>query len=387
MKNIIAGIMLVVSVSNAQDYTLDSYKKAYEQKQQALAAQYGKDLDAGLLDLKKKGDFDNYLILEAEKKRFDAEKRVMDLAAAKEPYRSATIAYGQALVNLQEQYIKALDEQVKKNLIANRIEEAKAAKAAKDEVAASLAGLKEALPAQPLKPVAVAAEPAPEKPALLGSLFTTYSKDLVLYYTFDKNMGSSVADTSKNKNEGRLLGAKWLPVGKVGGASVFNGGTDRILIDHDASLELGSGPRTMGAWIKSYGSTHTYQSIFCKGSNPGYSLRLGRFPDRAIEYFKSGGQDATFYTSSQTISDSDWHHIVVVDQGSGTVEFYMDGAFLEATTKQNYNSNTKEKAAVGGLANTNHGQWFNGNIDELFIFKRALTKTEVKRLYDAQSKK
>ena len=387
MKNIIAGIMLVVSVSNAQDYTLDSYKKAYEQKQQALAAQYGKDLDAGLLDLKKKGDFDNYLILEAEKKRFDAEKRVMDLAAAKEPYRSATIAYGQALVNLQEQYIKALDEQVKKNLIANRIEEAKAAKAAKDEVAASLAGLKEALPAQPLKPGAVAAEPAPEKPALLGSLFTTYSKDLVLYYTFDKNMGSSVADTSKNKNEGRLLGAKWLPVGKVGGASVFNGGTDRILIDHDASLELGSGPRTMGAWIKSYGSTHTYQSIFCKGSNPGYSLRLGRFPDRAIEYFKSGGQDATFYTSSQTISDSDWHHIVVVDQGSGTVEFYMDGAFLEATTKQNYNSNTKEKAAVGGLANTNHGQWFNGNIDELFIFKRALTKTEVKRLYDAQSKK
>jgi hypothetical protein len=340
-----------------------------------------------LLDLKKKGDFDNYLILEAEKKRFDAEKRVMDLAAAKEPYRSATIAYGQALVNLQEQYIKALDEQVKKNLIANRIEEAKAAKAAKDEVAASLAGLKEALPAQPLKPGAVAAEPAPEKPALLGSLFTTYSKDLVLYYTFDKNMGSSVADTSKNKNEGRLLGAKWLPVGKVGGASVFNGGTDRILIDHDASLELGSGPRTMGAWIKSYGSTHTYQSIFCKGSNPGYSLRLGRFPDRAIEYFKSGGQDATFYTSSQTISDSDWHHIVVVDQGSGTVEFYMDGAFLEATTKQNYNSNTKEKAAVGGLANTNHGQWFNGNIDELFIFKRALTKTEVKRLYDAQSKK
>ena len=387
MKKIIAGIMLVVSVGHAQDYSLESFKKTYEQKQQALEAQYGKDLDAGLLDLKKKGDFDNYLILEAEKKRFDAEKRVMDLAAAKEPYRSATIAYGQALVNLQEQYIKALDEQVKKNLIANRIEEAKAAKAAKDEVAASLAGLKEALPAQPLKPVAVAADPVPEKPALLGSLFTTYSKDLVLYYTFDKNMGSSVADTSKNKNEGRLLGAKWLPVGKVGGASVFNGGTDRILIDHDASLELGSGPRTMGAWIKSYGSTHTYQSIFCKGSNPGYSLRLGRFPDRAIEYFKSGGDRYSFYTSSETIRDSDWHHIVVVDQGSGTVEFYMDGAFLETMTKQNFNSDTKEKAAIGGLANTLNGQWFNGNIDELFIFKRALTKTEVKRLYDAQNKK
>ena len=385
MKNIILVIMLVVSVGHAQDYSLDSFKRTYEQKQQALVAQYGKDLDAGLMELKKKGDLDNYLLLEAEKKRFDAEKCVKDLSAAKEPYRSATVAYGQALVLLQEQYIKALDEQIKKNLIANRIEEAKAAKAAKDEVAASLAGLKETLPAQPPKPAVVAA-PVPEKPALSGNLFKTYSKDLVLYYTFDKSMGGSVPDESKNKNDGRVLGAKWVAEGKVGGASVFNGGTDRILIDHDASLELGSGPRTLGAWIKCYGSTHTYQSIFCKGSNPGYSLRLGRFPDRALEYFKSGGQDATFYTASQAISDSDWHHIVVVDHGSGTVEFYMDGVFLETMTKQNYNSNTKEKAAVGGLANTNHGQWFNGCIDELFIFKRALTKTEVKRLYDAQNK-
>lgn len=385
MKNIILVIMLVVSVSHAQDYSLDSFKRTYEQKQQALVAQYGKDLDAGLLDLKKKGDLDNYLLLEAEKKLFDAEKRVKDLTAAKEPYRSATVAYGQAMALLQEQYIKALDEQIKKNLIANRIEEAKAAKAAKDEVAASLAGLKDTLPAQPSKP-AVVAEPVPEKPALLGILFTTYSKDLVLYYTFDKNTGSSVPDTSKNKNDGRLLGAKCVPEGNVGGASFFNGGTDRILIDHDASLELGSGPRTIGAWIKSYGSTHTYQSIFCKGSNPGYSLRLGRFPDRAIEYFKSGGDRYSFYTASQAIRDSDWHHIVVVDQGNGTVEFYMDGDFLEAMTKQSYNSDTKEKAAIGGLANTLNGQWFNGSIDELFIFKRALTKTEVKRLYDAQSK-
>jgi hypothetical protein len=385
MKNIIAGIILVVSVSNAQDYSLDSYKKTYEQKQQALAAQYGKDLDAGLLDLKKKGDLDNYLLLDAEKKRFDAEKSVKDLATAKEPYRSATVAYGQALVLLQEQYVKALDEYVKKSLIANRIDEAKTAKAAKDEIVASMAGLKETLPAQPSKP-AVVADPVPEKPALLGNIFSTYSKDLVLYYTFDKNMGASVPDTSKNKNDGRAIGAKWVQEGKVGSSCLFNGSNARILIDHDASLELGSGPRTMGAWIKNYGSTHSYQSIFYKGSNPGYGIRLSLLPDRAIEYFKSAGENYSIYTSSHVIADANWRHLVVVDQGNGTVEFYLDGVLIEAMTKQNYNTNTKEKAAVGGLANTLHGQWFNGLIDELFIFKRALTKTEVKRLYDAQNK-
>lgn len=385
MKNIILVIMLVVSVGNAQDYSLDSFKRTYEQKQQVLVAQYGRDLDAGLLDLKKKGDLDNYLLLEAEKKRFDAEKTVPALSAAKEPSRPATVAYGQALVNLQEQYIKALDDFIKKNLIANRIDNARAAKTVKDEVVVSLTELREKLPARPLKPAAVA-DPIPEKPSLSGNIFSAYAKDLVLYYTFDKNIGDSVTDTSKNKNDGRLRGAHWVQEGKVGGACVFNGNSARIMVDHDASLELESGSRTIGAWIKSNGSTHTYQSIFCKGSNPGYSLRLARLPDRAIEYFKSGGEDATFFTSKQTISDSDWHHIVVVDQGNGTVEFYFDGVFIEAMIRRNYNTNTKEKAAVGGLANALHGQWFNGTIDELFIFKRALTKADIKRLYDAQNK-
>lgn len=386
MKYIIAVIMLVVSVSIAQDYSLESFKRTYEQKQQALITQYGKDLDAGLLDLKMKGDLDNYLLLDAEKKRFDAEKKVLALSEAKEPFRSVTVAYCQSLANLQEQYIKALDEYVKKSLIANKIDEAKAAKAAKDEVVVALAGLRKKLPAQPLKP-AVVAEPAPEKPALLGNIFSTYSKDLVLYYTFDKNMGASVPDTSKNKNDGRAIGAKWVQEGKVGSSCLLSGSNARILIDHDASLELGSGPRTMGAWIKCNGSTHTYQSIFTKGSNPGYAMRLAPSPDRAIEYFKSAGENYSMYTSSRTIADSIWHHLVVVDQGNGTVDFYLDGEPLESMAKQNYNTNTKEKAAVGGLANTIHGQWFNGLIDELFIFKRALTKTDVKRLYDTQNKK
>jgi hypothetical protein len=385
MKNIILVIMLIVTVSNAQDYSLDSFKRTYEQKQQALFVQYGKDLDAGLLDLKKKGDLDNYLLLDAEKKRFDTEKTAPALSESKEPYRSALLVYCQSLANLQEQYIKALDETVKKSLIANKIDEAKAAKAAKDEVVVALAGLKEKLPAQPLKP-AVVAEPAPEKPSLSGNVFTTYSRDLVLYYTFDKNMGASVPDTSKNKNDGRLRGAQWSQEGKVGGACVFNGSSARIMVDHDASLEMGSGPRTMGAWIKNYGSTHSYQSIFYKGSNPGYGIRLSLLPDRAIEYFKSAGDHYSIYTSSRIIADSNWHHLVAVDQGNGTVDFYMDGEPIESMAKQNYNTNTKEKAAVGGLANALHGQWFNGSIDELFIFKRALTKTDIKRLYEAQNK-
>jgi len=387
MKRLVFCAINVVLLTFAQEVTLESYQKTYIQKQSALVEQYGRDLEVALVAAKKKGDFDNYLILESEKKRFDLEKTVPQPAAAKKPYQDATLSYRQSLVKLQEHYIKALDNFIKKSLMSSRIEDAKAGKAVKDEAVALLATLAETQVEQPKKPLPEPKTSEEKTDIRPGSLFSTYAKDLVLYYTFEDNSKDTVPDASAKGNHGRNEGVRFLKEGKVGGAASFNGNQCRIVLSKNDGLQLGSGACTFGAWIKSYGTTHSYQSIIYKGSNPGYSFRLAPSPDRAIEYFKSAGGRYTFFTSRQTIKDSDWHHLVVVDHGNGTVEFYMDGAFLESQKKQNHNTDTPEGAAVGALVNTIHGQWFNGLIDELFVFKRALTKSDIKRLYDQQNKK
>jgi hypothetical protein len=387
MKRMLLLALNLALITHAQETTLESYQLTYVQKQKALVEQYGKDLESVLVSAQKKGDFDNYLILEAEKKRFDFEKSVPPPPDVKVPHQAAMVAYRQALIKLHEHYIKALDDFIKKSVMSSRIEDAKAGKVVKDEAVAMLATLTGEESVQPKKPL-----PEPkakeEKPVLpSGSLFSTYAKDLVLYYTFDKNQGTAVKDTSAKQNHGLAEDVQFVQEGKTGGAASFNGSSARIVLNQHEGLLFGTGACSIGAWIKSVGTTRTYQSIFTKGANPGYAFRLAPSPDRAIEYFKSAGGRYSFFTSKQSIKDSEWHHVVVVDQGNGTVDFYMDGAFLESVKKTNYNTDTSEGAAIGSLENTGHGQWFNGLIDELFIFKRALTKSEIKRLYDQQNKK
>ena len=221
---------------------------------------------------------------------------------------------------------------------------------------------------------------------ITGALTDALRRGLVLYYSFDRDEGAKVTDQSGHGNEGEVCGAKWCDNVGFGGAYAFNGSNARILINNSPSLDFGAGARTIGAWIKSGGASRDQQSIFIKGANPGYSLRLSPSPDRAIEYFKSAGNNYSFVTSSNTITDNAWHHILVVDQGDGRTDFYKDGVFLETIAKPNHNSDSTGKAAIGAWADASFAQGFNGVLDEVMVFNRALSADEIRQIYGFQSR-
>lgn len=129
-----------------QTNTLDTYRQAYEKQEQSVLAQYGKALDTVMADLKKKGDLDSILILQAEKKRFDVEKTVLTPKNAKDAFRPATEEYYQTMVTLLGQYVKALDGLIKKEVAADRIEEAKVVKTEKEKASFLLADMQTKLP-------------------------------------------------------------------------------------------------------------------------------------------------------------------------------------------------------------------------------------------------
>ena len=143
MKPLIAAMVMTVAatVVAQQPNKLDTFRQSCEQQQQSFLAQYGKALGAVMANLKKRGDLDNVLILLAEQKRFDADKTVPIPADAKDPFRPATEAYYQARVTLLEQYVKALDGLIKKEVTADRIEEAKVIKTEKEKISFVLADM------------------------------------------------------------------------------------------------------------------------------------------------------------------------------------------------------------------------------------------------------
>ncbi len=94
-----------------------------------------------MAESKRQGDLGGVLLLQAEKKRLDAEKTVLAPRDARDSFRPAAGAYCQAMVTLLGQYSKALDGLIRKAVKADRIEEAKALKAEKDNVDLMLADM------------------------------------------------------------------------------------------------------------------------------------------------------------------------------------------------------------------------------------------------------
>jgi len=169
---ILVWVMAVVTTVHAQQTNiLDKVQQAFEARQQATLAQYRKALGTIMEDAKKDGNLDKLLLLQAEQKRFDTEKTVPPPAEAQSEFLSASKAHYRAMASLLTQYVTALDDLVKKQVRAARIEEAKIFKTEKDRVAALLAEM------QPLSPANEADINPPKPPQPVKSKKWDVAKD------------------------------------------------------------------------------------------------------------------------------------------------------------------------------------------------------------------
>jgi hypothetical protein len=85
-------------------------------------------------------------------------------------------------------------------------------------------------------------------------------------------------------------------------------------------------------------------------------------------------------TLTPGIADTGWHHVAVT-KSNNVVLFYIDGV---AHSVPAYNSTfTFGTSAAIGARGDNSGNGFYGSIDELAIYNRALTGTEIQAIYNA----
>lgn len=138
---------VAVAVLAQQVNTLDALHQAYEKEEHAILVQYGTALNTIISDLKKKGDLDNFLVVQAEQKRFAAENTGPSPSKVANSFSPAFQLYARSMVALLGRYVTTLDELLKKEMVADRIEEAKLVKAEKDKISTLLKDLQSKLPA------------------------------------------------------------------------------------------------------------------------------------------------------------------------------------------------------------------------------------------------
>lgn len=370
-------MMLVVPAMGQQKSTLEMMQQAFETKHQSLLSQYTKGLDTTLDELKKKGDFDNFLIVEAEKKRFAKEMTVPTPPKAKDSFRPVTLVHYRSLASLQEQYIKALDGLIKKEVIAGRIEEAKVLRAEKDTVSLSFSELQAILPvsAETVIEKPKTEEPSPEK------LPAEITNELIMHYAFDGLGKTTVADKSGNGPDGMLHGGTRASRGAHGKAYNFDGKNDYLVTR--ANLDLrGSMPWTISVWFKASKQSRPYDNIVSigKSSVPRCIYGIGAGDDsRSLNINLWSTENYPVKTGMD--STKSFVHVAVVYDGS-QASIFVNGALQDKRRLQL--SIIPSPVWIGGRTGGYEGQYFDGTIGDVMIFKRALTASEVLTLYKTQ---
>ncbi len=184
-------------------------------------------------------------------------------------------------------------------------------------------------------------------------------------------------------NNGTLEGDATYGPGNVGQAFVFDGSQSGIEVGDAANLELQQ--FTVECWIKRLTNT-LGGSIFEIGSGPfphgwsgaGWSFVLNN--DGTLVLFDVSNAEES--QSSNAVADTLWHHIAV-SKGATNLVFYIDGVGYPSTALTNPIAYTG--GATIGCETVDLFGPFNGSIDELSIYNRSLSASEIQAIYNAGS--
>ena len=182
-------------------------------------------------------------------------------------------------------------------------------------------------------------------------------------------------------NHGTLSGdATSTADGMVGQAFSFDGAGDSVVVGHDPSLILNH--FTLDAWVKPGrlpGSTH--QGIITKNATPSRPPSLWLFGDKVQVWFDPDGHPAATSTTGLTLDT--WHHVAATYDGSA-VKIYINGV-LDISTPKSSVPATNTQPLLFGAGRDNNQFFFQGLIDEVEVFNRALSAAEIRAIFEAGS--
>ncbi len=197
---------------------------------------------------------------------------------------------------------------------------------------------------------------------------------LVAYFPLDGN----VSDESGNSNDGTNNGAIYTSSGKVGGGYSFSSST---VWPGTNNIPSGSASRSYGFWFKFNSIPGSDIQLLGWGSqndergqrwNAGFSPSAGLYVENILEI-----------TNVYWTPDYNWHYFFATLDGptQSYTKIYLDGVLQDVIhTSPDLTINTNEVTYFGSFVNWLY--FFDGDMDEVAIWNRALNSTEVAQLYN-----
>ena len=203
------------------------------------------------------------------------------------------------------------------------------------------------------------------------------------YWKLDENKGQTANDSSANNNHGQLGSTpnvddndpNWT-TGKINSGLSFDGINDYVKIPDDDTLDI-SNEITIMMWIKP-SRMEDYESFVHK--DEAYVLQFAPGTDGYLRGALWLPSLTMLDDNTTQLSTNVWYHVALTYDGS-QMRLYVNGSEV-ANRDATGSIKTNDNPLYIGYNPRGVKYWFNGVIDEVKVYKHALTSDEIQQEYD-----
>jgi len=201
---------------------------------------------------------------------------------------------------------------------------------------------------------------------------------LVGSWHFDEASGTTANDESGNGNTGTLInGAAFTHWGRAASGAAFDGVNDAVNVPDSGSINGFNSAITIEGWVKQSVAAGT-QTIAERNSN--YYLNV---QDGKPCFYWYGLSSPGYHCTDSAMPLGSWVHVVATWNGAA-VNLYIDGTLSKTVAGVTGTGTQTSPKPLGIGANTDAStRYFNGQIDEVKLYSRALSPAEVLSHYQA----
>ena len=202
---------------------------------------------------------------------------------------------------------------------------------------------------------------------------------LVAAYGFNESAGTSVGDATGKGHTGTITNTTWTTQGKFGKALSFNGTNSWVTVADKNDLDLTTG-MTLEAWVfpTAAATATNWRNVIIKERAGGevYNLYADTDAHRPAAYVvkQSSPNSPLGVNGTSQIPLNTWTHLALTYNNSSLI-FYVNGNSVRSVATSGALLTSTGVLRIGG--NSVWGEFFQGRIDEVRIYNRALTRAEI----------
>src|SRR6266436_758816 len=214
------------------------------------------------------------------------------------------------------------------------------------------------------------------------TLADPFNQALVAYWPCNEGTGRSISEI-RGLDQGLYSGtpANW-EESPYGPAVKLDGSTNWINVPFRTGVpfDFSAPPISFAMWLYWRASTEAYNTLaeYYSGATPAWVFLLKSNQLPAV--YDGPGADPL---GSTTVPFNQWSHLAFTDDPAGNLTFYLNGVAVATAVLTSSSANPHTDLTIGKSgAGLGAGRFLNGSIRDVGIWKRALSSSEVRELYD-----